>query len=89
MTSKAPRSKATNDTGIFVYVGPSIRGTIQNGSIYRGSRESVIESLRYAVEKFPMIERLVVADTDIAVVKEKIAYGNNSFSIAFRELSKN
>lgn len=84
-----PKPNTAKDDGVFVYVGPSIRGTIQNGSIYRGSRESVIESLRYAVEKFPMIERLVVADTDIAVVKEKIAHGNNSFSIAFRELSKN
>ena len=51
--------------------------------------ESVMETLRFAIEKFPMIERLIVADKDIASAKTKIAHGNNSLSLAFRELSKN
>lgn len=89
MAYKAPKPKAADDGGIYVYVGPSIRGTIQNGSIHRGTRESVMETLRFAIEKFPMIERLIVADKDIASAKTKIAHGNNSLSLAFRELSKN
>ncbi len=88
MSSKTSKPNAADGNSIFVYVGPSIRGSIQNGTIYRGSRKSVIEFLHHAVEKFPMIERLIVADTDIAVAKDKIARGNNSLGIAYRELSK-
>jgi len=84
-----PKPSTAKDNGVFVYVGPSIRGTIQNGSIYCGTRESVIGSLCSAIEKFPMIERLIVADKDIVSAKQKIAHGNNSLSLAFRELSKN
>lgn len=73
--------------GVFVYLGPSIRGVIQNGSIYRGTRESVIASLATAIEKHPKIERLIVADSDIATAKQKIAVGGNSLSNAYKVLA--
>lgn len=88
MAYKPTKVKPAEENGIYVYVGPSIRGVIQNGSIYRGSRESVAEFLGPAIEKFPMIKRLVVRDTEIAEAREKINHGNNSLSIAYRELSK-
>lgn len=73
--------------GVFIYLGPSIRGVIQKGSIYRGTRESVLSSLAFAIEKYPKIERLIVADNEIVSAKQKIAVGGNSLSNAYRELS--
>lgn len=73
--------------GVFIYLGPSIRGVIQKGSIYRGTRESVLSSLAFAIEKYPKIERLIVADNDIVSARQKIAVGGNSLSNAYRELS--
>ena len=64
--------------GVFIYLGPSIRGVIQKGSIYRGTRESVLSSLAFAIEKYPKIERLIVADNEIVSAKQKIAVGGNS-----------
>lgn len=89
MPYKSSKIKPVEESGIYVYVGPSIRGVIQNGSIYRGSREYVtVILLGSVIEKFPMIKRLVVKDTEVAEAKEKINHGNNSLSLAYRELSK-
>ncbi len=79
--------KAAVKDGVFIYLGPSIRGVIQKGSIYRGTRESVLSSIAFAIEKYPQIERLIVADNAIVSAKQKIAVGGNSLSKAYRELS--
>ena len=42
--------KITVKDGVFVYIGPSIRGVIQQGSIYRGQRENVLASLSFAID---------------------------------------
>lgn len=73
--------------GVFVYIGPSIRGVIQNGSIYRGTRESVLATLAYALEKHPKIERLIIADCELASAKQKIKMGGTPLSNAYRMLS--
>lgn len=79
--------KTAAKIGVFIYLGPSIRGVIQNGSIYRGTRESVLSSIAFAIEKYPKIERLIVADNEIVSAKQKIAVGGNSLSNAYRTLS--
>lgn len=78
---------STVKDGVFIYIGPSIRGIIQKGSIYRGTRANVLASLAFAIEKYPKIERLIVADTDIVSAKQKITVGGNSLSNAYRTLS--
>lgn len=82
-------TKTTVKDGVYVYIGPSIRGVIQKGSIYRGTRESVLASLDSALKEYPKIERLIVADTEIVSAKNKISIGGNSLSNAYRALSEN
>lgn len=85
MTSKRKSAKAEKK-GVYVYLGPSIRGVIQNGSIYCGTRTQILETLKTAVESHPMIERLIVEDVDIMAAKEKINKGDNLLSIAYKRL---
>ena len=75
-----------NDS-VYVYIGPSIRGVIRTGSIYRGTRAEVLTSLAAARERYPQIERLVVADSELASAKQKIRVGGNSLSHAYRVLA--
>lgn len=79
--------KTTVKDGIFVYIGPTIRGVIQKGTIYRGTHESVLSSLAFAIGKRPEIKRLIVADSEIVSANQKIAVGGNSLSNAYRVLS--
>ncbi len=60
---------------IYVYIGPSIRGVIQNGSIFQGAIPHV--------EKYPQIEKLIVADTEAAEAKIKVKTPGNSLNSAY------
>ncbi|MBE6537939.1 MAG: hypothetical protein E7671_00550 [Ruminococcaceae bacterium] len=71
-------------SGIYVYIGPSIRGVIQNGSIFAGTREEALKKNSAAIEFCSKIERLIVADSDIMSAKKKIKEGGNTVSLAYR-----
>lgn len=85
MTTKNTKN-ATESGGIYVYIGPTIRGVVQNGSIFSGSRESVEEKLASAIEKYPKIKRLIIKDTDLAEAREKIQTSGNGLSVAYNAL---
>lgn len=53
------------ESRIWVYYGPSIRGLVTNGRIFRGTRAEVLKSLEAAIAKYPQIERLIVADCEL------------------------
>jgi hypothetical protein len=81
---KATETKAD---GFFVYLGPSIRGVIQNGSVYAGSREEVELFLADAIEKYPLIKRLLSPEETLAQDRERIRIPDNSLSNAYKKLA--
>ena len=74
---------------VFVYVGPSLRGIITNGSIYFGTIQEVKDCLRLVIERFPDVERLLVPDTEVAEARAKIENGKGLISRAYMNLSQN
>ena len=86
MTIKKSKSSAVDDSGVFVYIGPSIKGIIQNGSIFKGSQNDILNKLAPAIEKYPKIKRLIVRDVDLAESREKINNGGNGLSAAYNAL---
>ena len=83
MAKAIKKTVTVEDDHIYVYVGPSVRGIIQNGSIFRGSRKAVLEQNAAAIEVCPKIERLIVADYTIMSAKAKIKEGGNSLNTAY------
>ncbi len=63
---------AADEPRVWVYLGPSIRGAVTNGRIFAGSKADAVSSLGGAVEQYPQIERLIVADRDIAKAKNDL-----------------
>ncbi len=47
------------------YIGPSIRGVVQNGTIYSGTKEEILEFLAPAIEKYPRIADLVISGDEL------------------------
>ncbi|MBQ8208113.1 MAG: hypothetical protein IJZ89_05210 [Clostridia bacterium] len=84
MAKTIKKTDTAREDGIFVYIGPSIRGVIQNGSIFRGTKDEVLEKNSAALAFCPKIERLIVSDSEIMSAKKKIKEGGNSVSIAYR-----
>ena len=86
MSIKKNTNSVKDNDGVFVYIGPSIRGVIQNGSIFRGSRKNVLSKLAAVAEKYPKVTRLLVKDTEVAEAREKIKNGGNGLSNAYNSL---
>ena len=59
-TATARKPKVPASLGYCVYIGPSIRGVVQFGSIHKGSLEAVQKKLASGIEKFPLIAALIV-----------------------------
>ena len=74
------------ESGVFVYIGPTIRGAVQNGSIFRGTETEVKDKIAALVEDKEHIKRLVVRDVDLSAAKEKLRKGGNSLSVAYRAM---
>lgn len=85
-------SKENKTDKIYVYIGPSIRGVVNNGRIFKGSIDGIKKELIAAVQingiedKMPKIERLLVQDKDLSSAKQKLSENGNVLSEAFKEL---
>ena len=82
---KAADAELTEE--VFVYLGPSIRGVIQHGSIYRGTRGSVELRLFGAIAKYPDIRRLIISAEKVSAIKEKIKKGVGAEYNAYRRIN--
>lgn len=64
--------KETNVSGIYCYIGPSIRGLIRNGDIYRGSRKDALKAAAAAIEKQPLVKTLIVSGDALSDAYQKV-----------------
>lgn len=87
----------TNDAGVpengsepasfCVYIGPSIRGVIQSGTIYSGSLEETLKFLSPAIEKYPLIAKLISTDKTIAEDRVKVKTAGNLLNVYYKKLA--
>ena len=63
---------AAAESRVWVYLGASIRGVVTNGRIYFGSKAEIIESFGEKLKDYPQIERLIVADHNVAKAKSDL-----------------
>lgn len=73
---------------VFVYVGPTVQGVAQNGTIYTGTRKAVLAKFRSAAERYPQIGDLIVRDAEVAAARAKIKRGGNALAQTFRQIQK-
>ncbi len=71
---------------VYIYIGPSIRGLIISGSIFRGTKKQVVSMLSGVFEKYPKAERLLVPSEELAEARKKVKLEGNSLSNAYRTL---
>ena len=71
---------------VYIYIGPSIRGLIISGSIFRGTKKQVTSMLSGVFEKYPKAERLLVPSEELAEARKKVKIEGNSLSNAYRTL---
>lgn len=64
--------------GFYCYIGPSITGLIQHGTIYRGTRKTALAAAAAAVEKYPLIKTLIVSGDKLPEARLKVKRPGNA-----------
>lgn len=87
-TASGDEKKATAESGSFcVYIGPSILGVIQSGTVLRGNKADAVASLPAAAQDYPLIPSLIVGDKTLPVDRLKVKTPGNLLYENYRKLS--
>jgi hypothetical protein len=87
ITSKKPKKQTDNVGSFCVYIGPSIRGVIQSGTVYSGSLKKTLDFLSPAIKKFPLIAKLISTEKTIAEDRIKVKTAGNLLNVYYRKLA--
>lgn len=85
--AKKKTAKKSGGAGFCVYLGPSIRGVIQTGTVYRGDKPEVLDLLAPAIEKYPLIASLVVGGNTLPEDRIKVKTAGNLLNVNYRKLA--
>lgn len=73
--------------GFCAYIGPTILGVIQSGTIYPGSRAEALEAIKAAVDARPLIAQLVVDGETLPVDRIKVKTPGNLLYVTYHKLA--
>lgn len=83
----APK-KPADSGGFFVYLGPTMMGVIQRGTIYRGGRQEVLDVLAPVIAQHPLIASLVVSSETLPADRIKVKTPGNLLYVNYHKLAK-
>lgn len=89
MAVKTKEKAVRNAGGFCAYIGPTIQGLIQHGTIYEGSRRDVLKSpaLCRAVGAYPEIAGLLVPGDALAEARRKIKTPGSLLYVRYKALA--
>ena len=87
-SAKGPAlSPKDNSSGFYCYIGPSIAGVIQHGTIWRGSRTAALAAASPAIEKYPLVKSLIVSGDMLPESRLKIKRPGNALYVNYRKVA--
>lgn len=89
---KSSEKEKSEKKKVFVYLGPSVKGVVSNGSIFGGEKAEILKNIEVLAKaarienKLPLIERLVVEDVNVSTAREQLRSGGNGLSRAYQKI---
>ena len=75
------------DTVKLIYIGPSLpKAMLKSNSIFEGTREEIKKELEAVLEKFPLVEKLLVPVESLAEKKDKVRSAGNILNKYYSDL---
>lgn len=90
-TEKSEDKITASDGDFCVYIGPTIVGVIQKGSIFRGGKDEVLKNnfiVSKAIEKRPSIASLIVSGKTLSEDRIKISTPGNLLYENYMKLAR-
>ena len=86
--AKKDAAPAPRSAGFCAYIGPTILGVIQAGTIYPGNLYEAKRQAADAINKYPLIEKLIIHGEQLPDVKAKFAAGGSYLNVIYNRLVK-
>ena len=86
----APQGEQKPDgcaAGFYCYIGPNLTGLIQNGAIFRGTREDALKAAADAIKKQPLVKTLIVSGDELAEARLKVKRKGNALSANYEKIA--
>lgn len=83
---KNKKTVSPEKPGLSVYLGPSIRGVIQSGTIFNGTKAEMIAFYSAQIEKYPLIRTLIVTDKTLAEDRIRVKTPGNALYVNYHKL---
>lgn len=74
----AAQKKKNDGPRYCVYLGPSIRGVIQYGTIINGTHNEASKEKADVIARFPTVRNLIIQDADLPEARIKIKTPGNA-----------
>ena len=88
--SAAPKIESKSDgcaAGFYCYIGPNLTGLIQNGAIFRGTREDALKAADDAIKKQPLVKTLIVSGDELAEARLKVKRKGNALNANYEKIA--
>lgn len=69
------------------YVGPTLMGIIQNGTVFSKSKKEVLKELAPVIERFPLVAKLIVEGDNLAEAKVNVKRPGNIMYVNYHKLA--
>ena len=79
--------KPAAEVGFCVYIGPTIAGVIQSGTIFRGTKKEVLKSVANTTERYPLVASLIVTGDTLAQDRIKVKTPGNLLYVNYHKLA--
>ncbi len=89
-TAKVSAEKPTaesNQSGFYCYIGPNIKGLIQGGSIFRGTRAEALEKAKKAIQAQPLVKALIVSGDALPKARLQVKKPGNALYVNYQKLT--
>jgi len=75
------------ETGCLVYIGPTLpAGQLKCNKIFCGTAEEIKKELQLVLEKYPLVEKMLVPVSELAVKKDKVKTAGNILNKYYSDL---
>lgn len=83
----AEMAKKEPDTVKLIYIGPTLpKAALKTNSIFDGTEKEIKDHLKPVIDKFPLVEKLLVSTDGLAEKKDKVQTSGNVLNKYYSDL---
>lgn len=90
VASAAPAAEKpveVNHSGFYIYIGPNLKGFIQTGTIFRGTRKAAYKAAAAAIKQQHLVKSLIVSGDALPETRLKVRQPGNALYRNYQKLA--